>query len=68
MACAGLKASDFQVPMNNTESSSCVKKVVNLALDIMQSVKNITWGEEGNKLKLKIGNKKLSVFKQIFGI
>ena len=51
MACAGLKSCE----MNKKFLSVETKRVIDLAFDMMDYIKTLSWGQEGNHFKLKIG-------------
>lgn len=51
MACAGLKSCD----QNKNFIFNETKRGVDLAFDMMDYVKNLRWGKEGNIFKIKIG-------------
>ena len=52
MACAGLKQGDKKI-LN--ESYNPTKKILEMALQINNYIKQVTWGSEGKKITLKMG-------------
>jgi class 3 adenylate cyclase len=54
MACAGIKACDYQVP-EHTLVVEKTRRVINMAFDMMKEVENVTYNSGQDKIKIKIG-------------
>lgn len=55
MACAGLKECEIDFRLDRSYSRNCANRVINLALDMMNSSRHSTWGDKGTPISLKIG-------------
>ena len=54
MAAAGLKSVEEQMK-NKIKIINSTERSINLAFDMMNHVKNVQWGEFGEKIRIKIG-------------
>ena len=55
MACAGLKATEYEITLGESESINPTKRIINLGFDMMRSASQVTYGSDGKPLQIKIG-------------
>ena len=55
MACAGLKEYEYSYQIEKKNLKNSTSRILDLAIDMIKSVKNFRWGVYGTPIELKIG-------------